>query len=296
MSGLGQTTDGPYLSLSFATTATTKSGCQGLLASTSTANEPSSTSSSQAPGSAPAAPRQSDPVASSVSKKWGLAWPNGDAVYLSNLARPKVRNLYTWSPHLPSGAAELGFTSIPVDDFKRLVVQGYATHVLGMNEHPQDGASLWEQYVDPLKNQGYYLISLARTNDQAGLDWMKGFVEACDGCKLRITEINLRQWIDAVAFHFYGMDPGAFIEHATTLHNAYNKPIWTTEFADQNFSGSGGQAPTSEIYAFQSAVITLVGKTPWIEAASPFGVMYDLQGVNQGNALLTGDKQLASLA
>ncbi|KIJ59194.1 glycoside hydrolase family 128 protein [Hydnomerulius pinastri MD-312] len=174
-----------------------------------------------------------------------------------------------------------------VDDFKRLVVQGYATHVLGMNEpnepsqsnmSPQDGASLWKQYIDPLKYQEYYLISPACTNDQAGLDWMKNFVQACDGCT-----------IDAVAFHFYGTDPASFIEHATILHNMYNKPIWVTEFADQNFSGIGGQASMDEIYAFQSAVVAFVENTPWIEAAFPFGVMYDLQGVNEGNALLAGD-------
>ncbi|KAH7889220.1 glycosyl hydrolase catalytic core-domain-containing protein [Phlebopus sp. FC_14] len=240
-------------------------------------------------------------VPSTEAKKWGLAWPNGDASYLANFARPKVRYLYTWSPYIPPTCAPLGLVGIPmlwgwnqVEEFKRLVVAGYATHVLGMNEpnepsqsnmSPQDGASLWKQYIDPLKAQGYYLISPACTNDQAGLDWMKGFFEACNGCT-----------IDAVAFHFYGTDPKALISHATTLHDAYNKPIWITEFADQNFSGAGGQASMDEIYAFQPVVTRFVDETPWVEAAFPFGVMYDLQGVNEGNALLKGDGQLTSLA
>ncbi|KAF9218288.1 hypothetical protein BS17DRAFT_721660 [Gyrodon lividus] len=274
---------------------------QSHLASISTAPEPCSTSS-WAPESAHAiSPRKSVPVVRSASKKWGLAWPNGDAAYLSNFARPKVRYLYTWSPYLPSKTAELGLVSIPmlwgwnqVEDFKRLVVQGYATHVLGMNEpnepsqsnmSPQDGASLWKQYIDPLKYQGYYLISPACTNDQAGLDWMAAFVDACGDCT-----------IDAVAFHFYGTDHGAFVEHATTLHNTYDKPIWITEFADQNFSGSGGQASIAEIYAFQSEVIAFVEQTPWVEASFPFGVMHDLQGVNEANALLTEDGWPTSLA
>ncbi|KAI9574161.1 hypothetical protein HD554DRAFT_4104 [Boletus coccyginus] len=181
-----------------------------------------------------------------------------------------------------------------VDDFKSVVVQGYATKVLGMNEpnepsqsnmSPQDGISLWQQYIDPLKSQGYYLISPACSNDQAGLDWMKAFVEGCTDCT-----------IDAIAFHFYGTDPRAFVEYATTLHEAYNKPIWITEFADQNFSGDGGQASMSDIYAFQSAAVEFVENTSWIEAAFPFGVMQDLQGVNEGNSLLTADGWPTSLA
>ena len=41
----------------------------------------------------------------------------------------------------------------------------------------------------------------------------------------------------------------------------------------QNFSGSGGQASMSDIYAFQSAVTEFVENTSWIEAAFPFGML-----------------------
>lgn len=51
---------------------------------------------------------------------------------------------------------------------------------------PEDGISLWKQYIDPLKYEGYYLISPACTNDQAGLDWMKAFFEGCTGCTVRL--------------------------------------------------------------------------------------------------------------
>lgn len=126
-------------------------------------------------------------------------------------------SVFTWSPYLPPSASELGIEGIPmlwgwgqVDDFKKLVVQGYAQKVFGMNEYvydffgrtsdttiprpnepsqshmsPEDGISLWQQHIDPLKSQGYYLISPACTNDQAGLDWMKSFVEGCTGCTVR---------------------------------------------------------------------------------------------------------------
>ncbi|KAJ8595347.1 hypothetical protein M405DRAFT_807442 [Rhizopogon salebrosus TDB-379] len=228
---------------------------------------------------------------SSGGKKWGLAWPNGDTDYLVNFAtRPNVGFIYTWSPYLPENS--YGLEAIPmlwgydqIGDFQNLVVNGYAKYVLGMNEpnepsqsnmSPQDGASLWQQYINPLKDEGYYLISPACTNDQAGLDWMASFFESCSGCQ-----------VDAIAFHFYSNDAQAFISYATQLHNLYNKPIWVTEFADQNFSGTGGQDDQDQVYAFANTIISFVDSTDWMEAAFPFGAMYDLQGVNQANALLS---------
>ena len=54
-------------------------------------------------------------------------------------------SVFTWSPYLPPSASELGIEGIPmlwgwgqVDDFKKLVVQGYAQKVFGMNEYVYD--------------------------------------------------------------------------------------------------------------------------------------------------------------
>ncbi|KAG8217964.1 glycosyl hydrolase catalytic core-domain-containing protein [Butyriboletus roseoflavus] len=225
-------------------------------------------------------------VTTGESKKWGLAWPNGDASYLANFARPKsiylepISAIYHIRPWIGGYPNAMGMGS------GRHFQQHGGSRLRNKSSWDErDGVSLWKQYIDPLKYQGYYLISPACTNDQAGLHWMKSFVEGCTDCT-----------IDAVAFHFYGTDPGAFVEHARTLHETYNKPIWVTEFADQNFSGSGGQASMSDIYAFQSAVIAFVENTPWIEAVFPFGVMHDLQGVDEGNSLLTANGWPTSLA
>lgn len=253
----------------------------------------STTSSSYAATSTPAS------TGSSSGKKWGLAWNNGNADYLPTFAaRPNVGFIYTWSPYLPSNL--YGLQGIPmlwgydqISDFQSLVVAGYANYVLGMNEpnepsqsnmSPSDGVSLWQQYINPLKDQGYYLVSPACTNDQTGLDWMASFFQECSGCH-----------IDAVAFHFYGTDAQAFITYATQLHNLYNLPIWVTEFADQNFSG-GAQANQDEVYAFASTVANFIDSTEWFTVAFPFGLMSDLQGVNTYNSLLGSDDQPTSLA
>lgn len=267
-----------------------------------------STSSSAAPAptttSSPAATPSSTPSSSgnstSSGKKWGLGWPNGDASYLSNFARPNVGYLYTWSPYLPSGLSELGIEGIPmlwgynqVSDFQNLVVAGYANYVLGPNEpnepsqsnmSPADGASLWQQYINPLQNEGYKLISPACTNDQSGLDWYQQFFAACSGCH-----------VDAIAFHAYTTDAQSVIDYANTLHSTYNLPVWITEFADQNYSGTGGQATMDEVWSFASTIINFVDSTDWLEVAFPFGVMYDLQGVNTDNSLLASDGYPTSL-
>jgi len=228
-----------------------------------------------------------------------LGWANGDASYLSTFAaRPNVGFLYTWSPYLPTDL--YGLEGIPmlwgydqISDFQSLVVPGYAKYVLGMNEpnepsqsnmSPADGASLWQQYINPLQNSGYYLVSPACTNDQAGLDWMAGFFQACSGCH-----------VDAIAFHFYGTNAQDFISYATQLHTTYNLPIWVTEFADQSFSG-GAQASQDEVYAFAGTIANFVDSTSWFEVAFPFGVMSDLQGVNTANSLLSSDDTPTSLA
>jgi len=51
-------------------------------------------------------------------------------------------SIYTWSPYIPTQASSLGLQGIPmlwgynqISDFQNLVVEGYASWVLGMNEY-----------------------------------------------------------------------------------------------------------------------------------------------------------------
>ncbi|KAH7920270.1 hypothetical protein BV22DRAFT_1040027 [Leucogyrophana mollusca] len=283
-------------------TSSAPSSATSAAPSSSYSPPPSSSASASASSSAPSSSPSSGGGSNSGSKKWGLGWPNGDTSSLTTFAQlPKVGYLYTWSPYLPSGLSDLGIEGIPmlwgwnqVDDFQKLVVPGYAKYVLGMNEpnepsqsnmSPQSGAQLWQQYIQPLAGQGYTLISPACTNDQAGLDWMAGFFSACTGCT-----------IDAVAFHFYSTNATAFISYATQLYNTYNLPVWVTEFADQNFSGTGGQADMDDVYAFAATITSFIDNTWWMQGAFPFGAMPDLQGVNMDNLLLGTNGQPTSLA
>lgn len=59
------------------------------------------------PSSSQVSPNTSHPAAAAAqSKKWGLAWPNGDTSYLANFARPKV-HLFEYSSQLPTGVLTL---------------------------------------------------------------------------------------------------------------------------------------------------------------------------------------------
>lgn len=66
------------------------------------------------------------------------------------------------------------------------------------------------------------IVSPAYSN--AGVEAMKEFLAACDGCK-----------IDHVATHWYGpADVEAFKAHVTNVHDSTGKPVWVTEFQAQS--------------------------------------------------------------
>jgi hypothetical protein len=96
-----------------------------------------------------------------------------------------------------------------IGDFTQLVKPGYAKTVLGFNEYarhssnhlfffdhfffrpnqsgqsnldPGYAAQLWQQYIQPLKNQGYALVTPACTNAPSGKQWYQSFFSACTGC------------------------------------------------------------------------------------------------------------------
>jgi hypothetical protein len=225
--------------------------------------------------------------------KRGLAWPNGDDPALSKYKTDKISWLYTWSPHCPSKGKQLGFQCVPmlwgdkqIGDFKALVKKGYANTVLGMNEVNQreqadiqvpHGVELWKTYIQPLKAQGYYLVSPSTTSAPSGVQWIKDFLDQCDGCT-----------VDAVALHYYDVDPDDFIAYIENYHKqSGNRKVWVTEFACQNFNG-GAQCSKDEVFNFFQKAMAFMDSTDYVEAYSAFGVMHDMQGVNTLNQLMGG--------
>jgi hypothetical protein len=176
-----------------------------------------------------------------------------------------------------------------IGDFQNLVKQGYATKVFGMNEpnqvgqsnmSPGDGAELWMRYIQPLKNEGYTLISPGCTNAATAKPWMQDFLSACTDCT-----------VDAFAVHVYTNSFQEMIDYLKDFYNTFQKPIWVTEFACNDFSN--GSCP--DVYEFMGKVQSFMDQTDWIHGYSAFGVEHNMVGVHSADQLLDGDDQPTAL-
>ncbi|KAG8915162.1 hypothetical protein FRC01_003764, partial [Tulasnella sp. 417] len=186
--------------------------------------------------------------------KRGLAWPSEYTTgHRFSVVRPDtVLSAFNPNVFLPGGKVDWIynwgtekksiFSSIPsfyamqwgsggIASLSTKLQQSGSGYLLGFNEpdnggqsnlSPATAASLWKQYIEPIKaqNSTIKLISPAVTNAGApgGLAWLDSFLSYCTGCH-----------IDGVAIHWYGGwidDFKAFINDA----KKYNKPLYMTEF------------------------------------------------------------------
>jgi hypothetical protein len=231
--------------------------------------------------------------------KVGLGWALGDDPSLKNFVTSKVSAIYSWSPDKPADSDALGLEFAPmlwgtnqISDFQNLVKPGYAHWALGFNEpdlagqsnlDPGYAASLWQQYIQPLKDQGYSLVSPAVTSGASGIPWLTSFISDCGGCT-----------IDAVAVHWYGTDAQEFISYCENFFTTFNKPIWVTEYACQSFT-SAPQCDAAQVQTFMDTVSAWMDSTWYISKYFAFGVMHDMQGVNPLDQLMAADGQPTAL-
>ncbi|THH09059.1 hypothetical protein EW145_g2277 [Phellinidium pouzarii] len=260
----------------------------------------SSSSSTPAPSSSSPSPSPSPSSGGGGGKgKVGLAWTNGNNGF-SNFVTDRVGYTYSWTPEGPSDASSLGVKFIPmlwsdapdrVADFQSKVVKGYAEYVLAFNEVDQtgqanmnveQGLAAWWKYIEPLKDQGYSLLSPVTSSAPAGLSWMKQFVSECNGCH-----------IHGITVHYYGTDPQAMIAYIESFYAAFELPIWVTEFACQNFDtaneNNGQQCSESQVWNFYKTVINYMENSDHVEAYFPFGALTSMSGVNQLDSLMNSD-------
>ncbi|KAG6855033.1 hypothetical protein C0991_005962 [Blastosporella zonata] len=238
-------------------------------------------------------------ASSSGARKVGLGWPQDDNTALAQFVTSSVASVYTWSPWVPTNAKSLGIQPVPMlwgskqtSDFSKLVKAGYANAVLGMNEPnqqgqsdmtPQAGAQLWQQYIQPLKSQGYALITPAPTNAASGKQWLQDFFSACSGCTF-----------DGMALHWYGTSSDDFIAYMEDMYKAFNLHIWVTEYACENF-GSGAQCSDADVWSFMTNTKTWMDSTYYIDRYFWFGAMQDMGNVNPLNQLMASSSGPNSL-
>ncbi|KAF8639652.1 hypothetical protein AX17_000917 [Amanita inopinata Kibby_2008] len=267
--------------------------CKPRPSSSPVVQQHASVQAPQPPKATTAAPHPTAPVNTNTGNrigKVGIAYPESDPTPLKHFKNQNVGPLYTWSPWIPELARQLGYEGIPmlwgekqVEDFKNLVKPGYAKYVMGFNEpneasqsamDPGRAATLWKAVIDPLKTQGYTLISPACTNGLSGKQWIEDFIKACNGCQ-----------IDAIALHYYGTSAQDMIKYLIDFHQTFQRPIWVTEFACQDFSYRTS-CSRGDIFNFMGTVKAFMDKTDWVAHYFAFGVMHDMYNVNPLNQLL----------
>jgi hypothetical protein len=228
-----------------------------------------------------------------------LAWTNEMANGLKSFQNKGIFGMYTWSEWCPDKT--FGINCWPMlwgnknkDKFKKKVVKGYANVALGMNEvnckgqstmSPGAAASLWRQYMLPLKSKGYTLISPSTSNGKTAPAWLNQWFKTCKECG---------KSIHAVAAHYYGTDPKKFISYITDLHHQTgNRTIWVTEIGCQDYSGRNKQCSQSQANNFLTTAINWMEKTSWVETYCWYGMFHKSRvGVSSVNGMFNSNGTL----
>ena len=219
---------------------------------------------------------------------------------IDNWITDKVSWYYSWNPTPGWKHAPTNITFCPmlwgdksVSSFRKNVLNNLDGRnnqgkcVMGMNEVNQRGqadmsvshaCSLMRENILPLKRHGWYIVSPVTTNAPSGQTWMDHFRSNCG---------DVWEAIDAVAVHYYDTSINKFKNYVTEWYNRYDKPIWVTEYACQNFNG-GSQCSDSKAYHFHTTMASWFDEQDFVEAYSPFGVMQNMQGVASSNELANG--------
>ncbi|KAJ7217728.1 glycosyl hydrolase catalytic core-domain-containing protein [Mycena pura] len=243
-------------------------------------------------------------AATNLTGKAGIAG-GGDAAtdMVQFTATGKVSWYYTWS--LSSVNTELEFVPMlwgakdvaqwtdSSDGINATIAQRKPTAVLGMNEPqetgqsnltPQEGADMWKTYIEPLHAQGLRLGSPAPSSAPSGKTWLQDFLTACDGgCT-----------VDFIALHYYDVNATAFAAYLTDFHDTFQRPLWVTEWACQNFN-NGPQCSAADVAEFLNQTQAFMDAQDWVERYAWYGVLRNLGGVNTADAMLTGDGKITDL-
>ncbi|EGN96083.1 hypothetical protein SERLA73DRAFT_162035 [Serpula lacrymans var. lacrymans S7.3] len=227
--------------------------------------------------------------------KRGLAFAdNTNPTDISVAENTEVSWVYDWGTTPASYIASSGLPYIPmqwgtsgVESFAATVTSQGAKTILGFNEpdlssqsnvDPSTAASLWTQYIQPLKAQGVTLGAPAVTNGPTGIPWLQQFLGNCSSCD-----------IDFVPLHWYGEGVSNFESYVEQFHSTFpSYPLWVTEFASTSTN-------STDVETFLTAVLTWLDAQSYITGYAWFALFRDdgtsyyslLNSSGQPNALGT---------
>lgn len=238
----------------------------------------------------------------------GLAWNNADGDSMADFAGDQVTWFYTWSPWPSGSGIQAGLNFVPMlwgakqlSDFNAnspTFSNNGVTHILGFNEPNESGQSnmssadaitLWKSVLIPMRQKGFQLVSPACSGAPNSIQWYTDF----------LSGLSPDQQPDAIAVHYYGTSATDMISYLENIYSLFGKPIWLTEFACENFSGTGSQCTSDQVYQFMYTALLFLNHTPWIQRHSWFGALRDMSGVNTLDCLwatqTVGDPALSSI-
>ncbi|KAG6841565.1 hypothetical protein C0991_009600 [Blastosporella zonata] len=215
-----------------------------------------------------------------ATSKRGMAFSAPDTpgdIVNANQTKSQISWQYDWGSSPPEYLAIDGIEYIPmqwgsvgIEGFGNLVKTQNAKTILAFNEPdfdqesdilPGDAASLWMQYLEPLKAQGVRLGGPAITGSPTGQPWLAQFMQACANCS-----------VDFIPLHWYGDGVEGFYNQIWAVHNSYPKiPIWVTEYASTSSNAT-------EVASFLNATTVYMDSLDWIERYAWFGYFRPRQG------------------
>lgn len=273
-----------------ATSTTTHVAATSAPSKTPAAPSPSTT---PAPTSTTPSPTPSTP-AQSANPQVGIAWSSDSGSNIASFAdasNSKLSWYYNWGLSSTLDAKSLEFAPMvwgsgSVGDVKSASA-GWTgvTHVLSFNEPDQstsvggsgisagDAANLHQQWVSTVG--GSYKIGSPAVA-RGGGTWLDAWFSACDSkCQ-----------VDFIPFHFYGTSAQDLITYAQQFHSKYNKPLWLTEWACQDYS-SGQICSAADAQTFMDTAISAFRNDPTTGVArwAYFGAFAGEAAAGNGNAL-----------
>jgi hypothetical protein len=213
-----------------------------------------------------------DPTEDATNKK-GVAFTNRALAWSHKTSELGAYWMYSWGNKLREeipanvefvpmfwGAGSVNQENI--DRIKQWGEDGTVKYVLGFNE--PDGASQADMTVDEaialwpqLEQIGLPLVSPATVNPTN--EWMQEFMQKADEQGLRV---------DYVAVHHYGgANVLAFIKKLKETYEAYDRPIWITEFAVADWNATSPQNnrySEAEVMAFMEEALVALDDIDWV--------------------------------
>lgn len=297
------------------TTSATVQNDWATATSSSTWVAPASSSPASSGSSGSGATGGSDTSGTNAGSKFGLGWPNGnwatsgEPSYVGNYIGSKSSWYYTWNPTSIGSADSLGIEFVPMLWGPNQVAEWWASqavwpssvkNALFFNEPNEvsqcnmgagDAVSYWMNDFAPVRaSKGISLGGAATTNAPSGLQWIQEFQTLCTQYGNSAADCQM----DFVPIHWYSTDLNEFQSYVSNFHAQTGLDIWITEYACQSFSG-GAQCSDGDTWNLHQSMAAWFDSQDYVKRYSPFGVMENLQGVNEANALMDTSGGITSL-